>query len=79
MKVKELIGHLEALNPEQEVLLPGYEGGYYNSARLREAVVALNWYEQWYYGPHEVVDDYLKQDAKESGRTFETEQVYILS
>lgn len=78
MKVKELIGLLQDLNPEQEVLLTGYEGGYYNAGRIRAATVALDWNDEWYYGPHEIVDEYLLEQAQKQNVQLTTQEAYIL-
>lgn len=56
MKVKELIEQLQSLDPELEVFIPGYEGGYESvSDKISEPQdFILNWYADWYYGPHEL-------------------------
>lgn len=57
MKIKELIEELQKYDPELEVFTPGYEGGY----RVVEidGVYDFHWnyYEEWYYGPHEKAND----------------------
>lgn len=59
MKVKDLIRMLEDIDPELEVMLDGYEGGYKEvSYIIAPADYALNAYMdvEWWYGPHERVD-----------------------
>ena len=54
MKVKELIEQLQSLDPELEVFVHGYEGGYENITFVSEPQdFILNWYTEWYYGPHQ--------------------------
>ena len=67
MKVKDLIRMLEDLDPELEVMLDGYEGGYKQfSYIIAQADYALDVYDTedlWWYGPHErteYVDDIEK-------------------
>ena len=59
MTVKELIEHLQTLDPELRVFTKGYEGGYEDAgapATIRNFI--LNYHEQWYYGPHEVTEEH---------------------
>lgn len=54
MKVHELISRLNTLDPELEVLVSGYEGGYSGVRGVtepQEYVQDVN--DAWYYGPHE--------------------------
>lgn len=54
MKVSELISFLNTLDPELEVMISGYEGGYNTVRGVTEPceyVQDVN--EAWYYGPHE--------------------------
>jgi len=58
MTVKQLIEHLQTLDPELRVFTRGYEGGYEDAdapATIRE--FKLNYYGAWCYGPHEVVEE----------------------
>ncbi len=53
MTVKELIEQLQTLDPDLRVFTPGYEGGYedvVSVGNIRE--IALNYHDEWYYGPH---------------------------
>jgi len=59
MTVKELIEQLSALeNQDAIAMVRGYEGGYIDtSEHIRKPVdMALNVYEEWYYGPHELAE-----------------------
>lgn len=54
MKVKELIDQLQSLDPELDVLVYGYEGGYESITSVSEPQdFVLDWNTEWYYGPHE--------------------------
>ena len=57
MKVKELIEKLQRYNPEQMVVISGYEGGYDAVDEINEMKIKLNVNKAWYYGKHEIVDD----------------------
>lgn len=78
MKVKDLVGLLQSLDPEKEVLLTGYEGGYYNCDRVRPITVALDWNDRWYYGPHELLDEYLVEQAKLKEIAVKSQESYLL-
>jgi len=53
MTVKELIEQLQTLDPDLHVFTPGYEGGYEDVVSVGNIVeVALNYHDEWYYGPH---------------------------
>ena len=56
MKVKQLIEHLQTLDPELYVFTPGYEGGL-EDIRVDSNVihVELDHNKEWYYGPHEEI------------------------
>ena len=58
MTVKELIEKLQALDPDLRVFTKGYEGGY-EDARIRDDIrnFKLDQYQEWYYGPHEIVEE----------------------
>jgi hypothetical protein len=54
MTVKELIAELQTLDPDLHVFTSGYEGGYedvVSVGNIKE--IALNYHDEWYYGPHE--------------------------
>jgi len=60
MKVKDLIILLQEINPELEVFLEGYEGGYKQFHAIDKAedfVLNVNTEDKWWYGPHERVKD----------------------
>lgn len=85
MKVFELIQALQALDPQLEVVVSGYEGGYSNCRAVGDVATFVHNYndrETWYYGPHESLE-YLKeyiypdQPSKLSNlETFEGVQIY---
>ena len=67
MKVIELIQRLQEFDPEMVVLLKGYEGGYATVGGIvdpRTFVEDVN--RAWYYGPHELDDEYV--DPEHAGR-----------
>ena len=53
MKVKELMKQLQLYNPEQMVVIGGYEGGYDEIEEVKEIKLQLNVNKAWYYGKHE--------------------------
>jgi len=54
MKVRQLIEQLQQLDPELQVVVSGYEGGYHHARVEKEPFdMCLNVYNEWYYGPHE--------------------------
>jgi hypothetical protein len=56
MKVKQLIEHLQTLDPELYVFRPGYEAGLEDIKDTSSVVhVELDYNKEWYYGPHEQV------------------------
>lgn len=57
MTVKELIQHLQQLDPDLRVFTAGYEGGYEDATISRVRDFELNYHTEWYYGPHELVVD----------------------
>jgi hypothetical protein len=58
MTVKELIEQLQTLDPDLHVFTPGYEGGYEDVVSVGNIVeVALNYHDEWYYGPHVEAED----------------------
>ena len=56
MKVKELIEKLQAFDPELEVCVDGYEGGYNAPQEPFQSPIKLNVHDEkeWYYGSHEL-------------------------
>lgn len=68
MKVKELIEHLNLLNPELMVVRPGYEGGVTEVGQVTIIPVFLNVNEEWYYGEHEQIDEFSHRDHKGAER-----------
>jgi hypothetical protein len=57
MKVKELIEHLQTLDPEIDVFVEGYEGGYDPPVVSEVKTFKLNVHHEWYYGSHEQKKD----------------------
>lgn len=55
MKVSELIEILQTVNPELEVFVEGYEGGFDDiRPYITIQTFEKNVNEEWYYGPHEL-------------------------
>lgn len=52
MNVSELIQKLQTLDPNQRVVLRGYEDGYNDVRGIVEINLILNVNHQWYYGVH---------------------------
>lgn len=57
MTVKELIEQLSLLDPELHVFVAGYEGGFHYAKLSTVKDISLNWYGEWYYGPHELTEN----------------------
>lgn len=53
MKIKDLITELQEHDPEMEVMVAGYEGGYHSDLVVGQETVMLDRNKEWYYGPHE--------------------------
>jgi hypothetical protein len=62
MKVSELIKHLETLDPELNVFVRGYEGGYDYPTISEVHTFKLNVNDEWWYGSHEI--NSLEGDVK---------------
>lgn len=82
MKVHELISFLYTLEPELEVMISGYEGGY-NEVKgvsgTTEYVKNVN--DEWYYGPHEQLQYQLElglmtQEEVQQKGTFKGVMIY---
>jgi hypothetical protein len=65
MTVQQLIDELKKCDPSTRVFVPGYEGGF-NDIRpsLEITNMALDVYEEWYYGSHEKVLQVLSDNKK---------------
>lgn len=74
MKVKELIEHLQKFDPETRVVTHGYEGGFTDVSEVEEEELALFVNSDWYYGPHEYVDD-----ADHYTKSYDIEKAIIIS
>jgi hypothetical protein len=68
MKVSELIEKLQKFDPELEVYVDGYEGGYDTPREPFQSPMKLNVHSEefWYYGLHELhkVSDTKKADSE---------------
>jgi hypothetical protein len=54
MTVKELIEHLQTLDPDLRVFVKGYEGGVDDKTSIPEPDdITLDVHSEWYYGKHE--------------------------
>jgi hypothetical protein len=56
MTVKQLIDHLQTLDPELYVFRPGYEGGIDYVEPSNVVDVELNHFTEWYYGKHKEIN-----------------------
>lgn len=71
MKVFELIQALQALDPQLEVVVNGYEGGFNNCMAVSPITTFVENYhneESWYYGRHEgyeYVEEYCEHTQEE--------------
>lgn len=63
--VKDLIEKLQTVDPDLVVLTSGYEGGY-REVHFSGDVFEFNKdvHDEWYYGPHERVEDDRHGDFK---------------
>lgn len=56
MTVKQLIEHLQTLDPELYVFTRGYEGGLEDiNVNSNVIDVELDYNKEWWYGPHEEI------------------------
>jgi hypothetical protein len=53
MKVSELINLLSDLNPDAEVVIQGYEGGWSSANHISRGILTRDVYSVCYSGPHE--------------------------
>jgi len=56
MKVSGLINLLSDLNPDAEVVISGYEGGWSSANHISRGILTRDVYSAWYYGPHEFAE-----------------------
>jgi hypothetical protein len=56
MKVSELINRLSDLNPDAEVVIQGYEGGWTSVNHISRGILTRNVNSAWYYGSHEFAE-----------------------
>lgn len=57
MTVKELIEQLKDYDPNVELFVRGYEGGWDRVESTFQAEMVLDVNKKWYYGSHEVLVD----------------------
>lgn len=62
MTVQELIDRLKLFDPKLRIVTNGYEGGYTEIDTLDKLRIALDVNTEWYYGKHELADDYSVRD-----------------
>jgi hypothetical protein len=76
MKVIDLIELLQKFDPSMMVVVPGYEGGYGEIDGIVEPRVFVRDCNQaWYYGPHELDNEYLGEEHAGKPR-FEAVTIY---
>lgn len=63
MAVAELIEQLKKHPPDKRVVVDGYEDGFDDLVKVKELLLNLNHYEEWYYGEHEKSKDGKGEDA----------------
>ena len=57
MTVKELIEHLQTLDPDLRVFIKGYEDGVDDKITVDPPTdILLDVHSEWYYGKHEYAD-----------------------
>ena len=70
MNVKQLIEELQKHNPDDFVVVNGYEGGLSEAKTLQKMVIALDVHDKWYYGAHEeIFDEYDKEQYAQKTQT----------
>jgi hypothetical protein len=81
MKVREIIVQLQNLNPELEVLVSGYRGGYKYVTQIEEPkLFVFNYYRGGttaFMGPHEVSD--LVERKPETPNEYETFEATVFT
>ena len=69
MKIKQLIEQLQKLPGDLNVYVDGHEDGITDLESVGEVYdVALNVYDEWYYGKHQITDSDLPFPGKEKAR-----------
>ena len=58
MTVAELIEKLKEMPRDAMVVIRGYEGGVDEADSIKECSVLTDFYEESYYGAHEIISDY---------------------
>ena len=67
MNVGELRNLLSELPEDAPIFVDGYEGGVKDLAGIDPVHVKLNQHNEWYYGPHEIMDLSDSYDVSEYG------------
>lgn len=66
MTAKELIEHLQTLDPETRVFVKGYEGGVDDATIIDPPTeILLDVHTEWYYGKHDYTDMGYKTENKQ--------------
>jgi hypothetical protein len=69
MKVIDLVQRLQEFDPEMVVVLRGYEGGYNTVSDIIDPQTFVEGVNRaWYYGPHELDDQYLSSTHADKPR-----------
>ena len=68
MKVKELIEHLLTFDQELDIVIDEYEGGVTEDIFIEKAQIACNVHQEWYYGEHEIDNEFQQDINKEAPR-----------
>jgi hypothetical protein len=63
MTVQELIDQLSQLDPNQLVLVDGYEGGFTDIKSITDEKIVLKYYDDWWEGPHEALERTSEKEA----------------
>ena len=63
MTAKQLIETLQQVDPETRIFVPGYEDGYNDATVSEIRDIALDVYDEWYYGAHEDADRVISGDV----------------
>ena len=81
MTVSELIESLQQFDPTLAVLVRGYEGGYEYVTGSSEKPMLLDVHsdrdKEWYYGPHEIADEYYGEIDKDGKKREQANCVLI--
>jgi hypothetical protein len=62
--VKDLREMLEGRPDDMRIVVRGYEGGFKDIDVPEEIKIKLNVNKQWWYGPHDIVEDGCTADER---------------